>query len=71
MSLRGEIIYVNDGLVTRRDIGTSVDSSLALTDPSYVKFLHDQLNDWIMNSNGSGYFVIRNKTAVIQEQNND
>ena len=71
MSLRGEIIYVNSGFVTRKDIGNSADVTLSLTDPEYIKYLHDRLQEWIENSNGTGYFVIRNKTAFVEEQNHD
>ena len=71
MSLRGEIIYVNNGFITRTDIGVAGDESLALNNPEYVKFLQDRLQEWIENSNGTGYFVIRNKTASVEEQNYD
>ena len=60
MSVVAEIEYINEDLETiHSDIGPrSGDLHAGLSDPDFRKYLHDNLDEWLDKSDGTGIFYV-------------
>lgn len=71
--VHAEIEYTreSDNTPIHSDICPRECSSNNLKDPEYRKFIHDCLDEWLDNSNGTGGFYIKNQNYKFDFQLED